>query len=312
MSEAQDKPAARRYPGVDAHLNSFLQQPDGGWESFHAEHIVQIRYALDAVLPAAYYAIAEKSLQIAEIGLDDVRVQRVRPDVSIYQRGPSRSGSAAVLERVPELTASDTTTEIELASLLRPDDDLTAVNIYQVTRGRAPGTLVTRIELLSPANKSGAELDAYQIRRLQTLLSGVALVEIDLLHETRPVINALPDYRAGEPGSSPYYVMVTLPYPHYEAGRIRVWAVGVDQPLPRISVPLGADRAVVVDLQVVYHRTVDGARVFPLLADYDQPAVNLDRYHPDDQTRLREIMAAWQTPPAPEAPSDPPPVNPAE
>lgn len=48
------------YLGVNAHLNSFLLQPDGGWEMFHAKHIVVIRQMLDGVLPPDYYAASEK------------------------------------------------------------------------------------------------------------------------------------------------------------------------------------------------------------------------------------------------------------
>jgi hypothetical protein len=51
------------YPGINAHLNSFLQQEGGGWESFHAEHIIDLRRVLAQTLPRGYYAVAEKSLQ---------------------------------------------------------------------------------------------------------------------------------------------------------------------------------------------------------------------------------------------------------
>lgn len=33
------------YPGVNAHLNSFLQSEGGGWESFHAQYLVMIAAA---------------------------------------------------------------------------------------------------------------------------------------------------------------------------------------------------------------------------------------------------------------------------
>lgn len=54
------------FPGVNPLLNSFLQQPDGGWESFHFELINAISHHLDELLPDNYYAIADKGLQIDE------------------------------------------------------------------------------------------------------------------------------------------------------------------------------------------------------------------------------------------------------
>ncbi len=54
------------YPGVNPHLNSYLQQPCGGWESFHGKLIGEIVLELDRTLSPNYYAVNEKSLQINE------------------------------------------------------------------------------------------------------------------------------------------------------------------------------------------------------------------------------------------------------
>jgi hypothetical protein len=39
------------YPGINPHLNSFLQQKGGGWQSFHKDYITYLREALDVLLP---------------------------------------------------------------------------------------------------------------------------------------------------------------------------------------------------------------------------------------------------------------------
>jgi len=54
-----------QYKGVNAHLNSYLQnEPGGWWEVFHSNHLAHIRDAVDAQLPPGYYALNEKSLQV--------------------------------------------------------------------------------------------------------------------------------------------------------------------------------------------------------------------------------------------------------
>jgi hypothetical protein len=64
-----------------------------------------------------------------------------------------------------------------------------------VIREQQSGDVVTRLELLSPANKPGyAAYHAYRQKRIETLLTGVPLVEIDYLHETSPIQDRVPVY----------------------------------------------------------------------------------------------------------------------
>ncbi len=53
------------YPGINAHLNSFLQHEPGGWESFHLEHLVDLRHMLDENMPLHYYARMMPSMQLS-------------------------------------------------------------------------------------------------------------------------------------------------------------------------------------------------------------------------------------------------------
>lgn len=55
------------YRGINAHLNSLLQNEPGDWEGFHSDHIADLRRLIDAQLPEGYYARNERSLQIREL-----------------------------------------------------------------------------------------------------------------------------------------------------------------------------------------------------------------------------------------------------
>jgi hypothetical protein len=59
------------YNGVNAHLNSSLQNEDSAWESFCASYVVDIAVYIDKLLPTGYIAQPERSLQIHETPLSD-------------------------------------------------------------------------------------------------------------------------------------------------------------------------------------------------------------------------------------------------
>lgn len=274
-----------QYPGINAHLNSFLQQPDGGWESFHAEHIIQIRRALDTILPENYYAIAENSLQISAAGLD--RSRRTRPDVSVYQR------SASTKPLLNDVTATTPTLVMPLPETLLEDEDdtLTAIGIYQMVAGQMPGELVTRIEVLSPSNKPGGDHARYTHKRLQSLRSGVNLIEMGYLHQTRPIITRIPSYPDRAENATPYYILVSNPHPTLTEGAVALYAVAINQALPRLRLPLASDDSTILDLQKVYGATITETRAFQLMIDLSELPANFEAYTAVDQAHIRQIMA---------------------
>lgn len=273
------------YPGINAHLNSFLQDEGAGWESFHAEYIVQLRDALDQALPEGYYAMAEKSLQISEVGLDFAHAKRTVPDLSIYRTGEK------IHSQSTHLTASPIAT-LPLAALIEPEDDYdTAIVIYEVLDGKVPGTPVTRIELLSPGNKPSKKGYAlYMTKRTATLRSGLFLVEIDFLHEQRPVIFDIPSYHAREEGAFPYTVIISKPQPTLEEGLMEWYGWRVLDPLPIIPIPLTGNHEVPLDLMTVYNHLFERIRVFRMIVDYDQQPVHFDRYVPEDQKQIQQFL----------------------
>ncbi len=272
------------YPGINAHLNSFLQQPDGGWESFHTRHINDLQDHLDERLPPNYYAVAEKSLQIGEVGFDFGQTARTRPDVSIFKTRASTTESPAVIAFAP-------TTKLPL-ELEDEDDYLNAVIIYEFEPGKLPGNPVARIELLSPSNKPpNRDARQYLSRRIVPLRSGITLVEIDYLHETRPVNGLVPSYPHGDKGAYPYMVLVSRPYPRPEEGYTDFYGFGVDDPLPVIGIPLAGTDTVTVDLGVVSNQTIASVRVFRMLVDYEQEPLNFDHYREADRELIRQRLA---------------------
>lgn len=274
------------YPGINPHLNSFLQDEDGGWESFHAQYIVGIANTLDRQLPSNYYALAEKSLQVSEIGLADEQQRRTRPDISIYRVGASsgRATSASV--------AAAPSAILPLVATLEDEDDyLTGVVIYEIEKGVLPGKPVTRIEVLSPGNKPPqSNYRQYMAKRLQTLRSGLTLVELDYLHETRPVINLLPSYPAGDEGAAPYTIVVSDPHPVPEEGRIALYDFGVDDPIPSVSIPLAGKDSTTLDFGAIYSDLFESVRVYKIIVDYEQEPVHFERYTDADQQRIRRRM----------------------
>lgn len=281
-----------RYPGVDPHLNSFLQAEGGAWESFHAEYIVQLRVALDARLPAGYLALAEKSLQISEI-----IPPRTRPVVMIY-----RARAVPAAARDADLPLSAPTATFALPDLLDDEETLTGVMIYQAGSGSPLGRPVTRIELLSPANLPGGSHHArYLERRLETLQSGLNLIEIDFLHESRPLLRAFASYPDGDPAAFPYVILVSNPHPSFAEGVSELFGFGVVDPVPVIAVPLVASESLVFDFGAVYHQVYASLRLVGAVVDYAQEPTHFSRYQPDDQAliRLRMQQIAPDNPPAP-------------
>lgn len=276
------------YPGINAHLNSYLQEEGADWESFHASHIEHLREALETSLPPNYYAVGERSLQVRGEGFDIEVVSRSTPDVTIYQQHPTTQGAVA-----PE--AATPTRTLPLWELLIAEDDyFTGIVIHHVEDNRLPGRPVTRIELLSASNKPPrSHYPQYTMKRFETLRSGIALVEIDYLHESPPIWRRLPSYPKGDAGAFPYMVVTSDPHSAYEDGKgVTQWyGVEVDHPLPRVAIPLVNDEIVTLDLNAVYNHTVERSRLYTLVVDYALDPPNFDRYRPDDQAKIKTLLA---------------------
>jgi hypothetical protein len=282
-----------QYRGVNAHLNSLLQNTPGEWESFHASHIVDIARTLNQFLPAGYEARVEKSLQIRELTLNEEGVRERRrspqPDVTIvdvegsHQTGRSSSSAAAVAEiTAPVIDTMD----------VDPERLLNAVVIYRVDEGSIMGKPVTRIELLSPANKPPAEgYKQYREKRNSTLNSGMPLVEIDYLHQTPPVAKNLEPYP--QAGSRAYVLIVNDPRPSIYQGLSHLSLFDVDAPICCVDIPLDdGEYLAKFDFGIAYNATFENTPTYARIVDYEQEPPSFDAYSAEDQQRIRARMAA--------------------
>lgn len=268
------------YPGVNAHLNSHLQNEPGGWADFHSKHVTHLAEVLDEVLPAGYFTRSERGLQIRE-GVEDPvgRLERTVTDVLVMGQ-PAIAAAAPA----PEIATPPTTT-VPLPATFTDEDYLMSVVIYE---GDQP---VTRLEVLSPANKPpGAHHEQYVEKRQQTLQAGLNMVEIDYLHQQRPAQPRIPGYPDNDTGAFPYLIVVGVPHPSVEEGPAHLYGWGVDDPMPRIAIPLRGDDAAVLDFGFVYNRTVASARYYRMIVDYTIDPPHFDRYHPVDRDRIRERL----------------------
>lgn len=278
------------YPGINPHLNSALQGEGGGWESFHAKHVADLAEHLDAILPVGYYAILEKSMQIGTFDRDTTEPlapsARTIPDVSVY-REYAASGAAT---STPPIQSPTLVFPLPITSPDEPED-ITAVAIYEIVEGRVPGRPVTRIELLSPANKPGhTHYASYIQKRRETLESGLCLVEIDYLHETRPILDVIPSYKHRQTNASPYYILVSDPRPTFAEGNTAYFAFGLQDALPIFALPLVGQETTSVDLGAVYTHTFVASRFVQAMTHYDQEPERFHLYSSEDQTFIRQRM----------------------
>jgi hypothetical protein len=274
-----------QYRGVNAHLQSFLQTPGKGWEMFHAAHITHLTDVIDALLPDGYYVLNEKSLQLSTLDFEtgERGISRTRPDMSIYGEPIAPSSSFGI--------GSMPTATLPLMKIIVEDDPLPSTIIY---KAESDGQMipVTRLELLSPGNKPpGTHYRQYFLKRNETLESGINLIEIDYLHETRLPTSFLPSYPDHESGAYPYAILVSRPGYPGARGSTLVYGFHVDDSMPYIAIPLAGDDTITIDFGAVYNTTFSRNRYYGAVAvDYEQLPVRFDTYTPDDQARIRERM----------------------
>jgi hypothetical protein len=273
------------YPGINPHLNSALQQPGGGWRSFHAHHLIHIADLLDATLPPGYTAKPEESIQISLLPdeFNPGPPQRSIPDILIVRTSDalwSSSGTALAEPEPPTLVLP-----VWERLLDDPEDSLSGLVLY---KARQP---VTRIELLSPANKpGGSHYGTYLQHRQETLRAGLRLVEIDYLHERSPIKRDIPSYRDREPNAFPYHILINDPRPAIDQGQTRIFSRGVLDLLPVIRIPLGDDDGVQFNTGEAYNFTLS-RRTYTEDIDYAQEPVNMSAYTEADQSAIRARMA---------------------
>lgn len=282
-----------RYPGVNPHLNSRLQSLNGGWLSFHNSFIERMADHLQEVLPPGYIAYTEASLQIQrvsrgqETGHD--RPRRTGPDILVTERLPhsvSPRSQEGIAVNTPTLTLPF------VSNLLEEEPSETAVVIAIPDAPGNVGQPVTRIEVLSPSNKpGGGHYSTYKRNRLDTLEAGLRLIEIDLLHETPPIIADVPSYPAREADSYAYSVLVSDPRPGNVQGLIEVYGFRVADSLPTIRMPLEGEDWSPVNFNAVYQTTYERRDYYGHITQYAERPHRFETYSEADQAFILRRMA---------------------
>jgi hypothetical protein len=301
------------YTGINAHLNSYLQNTKGMWRMFHSAHIDDIARMLDQNLPDNYEVGLERSLQLAfdYPDSDDVRVQTRVPDVTIYdaEPRPSASGTATAVATVEEVQTQTYTlamTDTLYEELEEDEHQPTGITINEVNPENGQRNVVTRLELLSPANKPPhSGYGAYREKRYETLLQGIPLVEIDYLHETPPAVLGVPEYTKRLANSYPFYIAVSYPKPTLEQGVVVIYGFNVNKPLPRVLIPLRGEETILFDFDPPYQRTFSSFRSFSKRLDYAEAPRHFERYATQDRAEIEKTMLTAAKP----SPDDATPPN---
>lgn len=214
------------FPGMDPYLEGPL------WSSLHGSLVEEIARQLNPMLQPTYLALPNSRVVLTRPDpIELLPVQDRFPDVGVYGTEAGK----------PSEESETLTAPLTLTALM--PEAITQSFIEIVTIGSR--TLVTAIEILSPTNKRGAGLRKFRKKR-QELLGGPAhYLEIDLLRIGKrfPVMSTLP--------SVPYFVFLSRAN---RRPRTETWPIVLNQPLPKVPVPLlPVDVDVTLDLQLAWN-----------------------------------------------------------
>jgi hypothetical protein len=241
------------FPGMDPWLESPALWPD-----VHNRLIAAISDALTPLVAPRYYVALERRTYLFQ---PDDLVLVGRPDISAVSRSPPvaaqpEEGAVGILD--VEVLLSDEVGES-----------------YLEVRETEGETLVTVLELLSPANKlhSRGRVD-YERRRTHILQSLTSLVEVDLLHAGQPMFTSPRGPR------SDYRVLVSRGWTRPKG---RLYTFGLRDAIPVVPIPLAkGENEPELRLSEVLHALYERAR-FDLRLHYDRPA----------EPPLAEAEASW-------------------
>jgi hypothetical protein len=235
------------FPGMDPYLEGYL------WPDAHHRLATEISRRLTARLKPRY--VARLEISIVEDRSPEVEIGIMYPDVEVVK--VDRGGVRETAEEYTVEPAQAIVAPLTLPRLNPVELRLATVEI----RDTGQNELVTCIEIISPVNKREPGLAQYRRKQQRLYDAGIHLLEIDLLRRgTRPLAHPrLPVV--------PYLVTLT----RAGSGRVDVWPIALQDPLPTVPVPLRApDPDAHLDLEASLATIYDEA-AYELSVDYTQP-----------------------------------------
>jgi uncharacterized protein DUF4058 len=220
------------FPG----MNPYFEHPVM-WADFHNSFIHAIREQLNQQIRPAYFAKVEELLFIHELTSEERRFMG-RTDVGIVDRGAFERKPGSKAMQAPFYGTVSTAVDIETHAFLE-------------IRDRENQSLITVIEVLSPANKnSGPDRNLYLAKRRQILAGGAHLVELDLLRAgPRLPLDGMPD--------CDYCAVVSRSEERPRAG---IWPNFLRDAFLPIPIPLRApDADAIFDIKVGIDHVYDSA-----------------------------------------------------
>src|SRR5438093_3323792 len=211
------------FPGMDPYLEAY-------WRDVHARLVIYARDALQRVLPGSLRARVEESVLLeTPKGLGD---HPLFPDVRVVEYAyTSKRG----LETRPEAAVA-----VAEPLLVDAEPEPVTETFLEIIDRESGNRVVTVIEFLSPSNKSpGPNREQYLRKQREVCSSDANLVEIDLnrygLHTLAFSIEHIKTK-----ARTPYKASVRRAT---WRGKAEVYLMPLDQPLPRVKVPLRPDDA---------------------------------------------------------------------
>jgi hypothetical protein len=239
-------------------MDPWLESP-AVFPDFHNAFLTYLREALNAVLPAPFFAAIATRIYMEE------SERLVEPDVDVLRPA----------NLVPRSTNGANTATIAVRDLLEvpmnplPDEEITEIYL-EVRTGHGDEELITSIEMLSLSNKSRGKTGRglYLAKQFEMMSAGVNLVEIDLLRSgTHATKVSLAELRR-RAGRFDYHVCVTS---REKQSVSYVAPILMAQPLPIIPIPLTEDLPPIpANFQQVFSRTFDAA-LYERRLHYDEP-----------------------------------------
>lgn len=230
------------------------------WPGLHT-HLVSLATGdLNRILPEDLVAQAEERLAIES---SDALTRAVAADVAVYQPGAPGFAEGGLAISAPYKLVVDVEPMTErFIQILRASD----------------GGLITVIEFISPANKTGRELEHYLGKREELLSAGVHVVEIDLVRRGNWRGLLCPHLCPPE-AVAPYRATIRVG----DRRNAYLHPIFLRVPLPGISIPLRrGDAEVKLELQSILEQAYQIGG-YARIIDYAEPPA----------PPLEEEDAAW-------------------